>query len=298
MSVSHPDYNSPSDLKRFMESQGFAMQKKFGQNFLINASARKQIIDALDVQDGMTVWEVGPGLGAMTEEILSRGVSLTAFEIDHGFAALLRSFFQTYADRGNFTLVEGDVLKTWNVQYRQRIENGGTAPQRFFGNLPYNISAAIVADTIEQSVRFDKAVFTVQKEVAQRMCAQPGGEDYSSFSVLCQWAYTVRPVMQLTGGSFWPRPSVDSSVVLFEKRQDFPRCKNPALFMKLQRALFVSRRKSVKNNLAVFCKDSAMAQQILTAADIDPLVRAEKLSIEKLLQLSDAADAVILSQKA
>ena len=282
MSVSHPDYNSPSDLKRFMESQGFAMQKKFGQNFLINASARKQIIDALDVQDGMTVWEVGPGLGAMTEEILSRGVSLTAFEIDHGFAALLRSFFQTYAERGNFTLVEGDVLKTWKKYAK---ENG--TPDRFFGNLPYNVAATIIADTINEGVRFDKAVVTIQKEVAQRMTAKPGTENYSSFSVLCQWAYTLKSVVDLAGGNFWPVPNVASRAVLMIKRDDFPRCENPSLFMKMIRQLFSSRRKTVRNNLLGMAGGDETCDKVLENACISQSSRAEDLTLEQLLKLSD-----------
>ena len=87
------DYDSPAALKTFLDEHGMAMQKKFGQNFLVNASARKRLIDALDVEEGMTVWEVGPGLGSMTSEILDRGASVTAFEIDRGFAAILKDTF-------------------------------------------------------------------------------------------------------------------------------------------------------------------------------------------------------------
>ncbi|MBO7135805.1 MAG: ribosomal RNA small subunit methyltransferase A, partial [Spirochaetaceae bacterium] len=196
------DYNSPASLKAFLEARGLAMQKKFGQNFLINGQARKKLIDSLEIEKATTVWEIGPGLGAMTSGILDRGAELTAFEIDHGFAAALSEFF---GGRPNFKLVEGDVLKTWKT-----VED---RPARLFGNLPYNIAATIFADLICAGVRFDKAVITVQKEVAQRMSAKPGSEDYSSFSVLCQWAYDVTPLMDLGGGSFWPKPNVDSRAV-------------------------------------------------------------------------------------
>ena len=111
--MQHPDYNSPIALKNFMDENNMAMQKKFGQNFLVNADARKKLIDVLDVKPGMKVWEVGPGLGSMTSGLLERGVNLTVFEIDHGFARLLTQFFEEYANSGNFSLVEGDVLKTW-----------------------------------------------------------------------------------------------------------------------------------------------------------------------------------------
>lgn len=257
------------------------MQKKFGQNFLINADARTRLIDALDIDDKSTVWEVGPGLGAMTSEILERGADLTVFEIDRGFASLNKQFFEDYSAKNKFRIVEGDVLKTWKKQ----LDNG--QPLRFFGNLPYNIAATIIADTIENNIRFDKCVFTVQKEVAIRMAAKPGSEDYSSFSVLCQWAYDVKPLMDLTGGNFWPKPNVDSRAVLMTKKEGFPGCQNPQLFVKMQRALFTSRRKTVRNNLSVFLKNNDLAVEYLNKAGIDLMKRAEVLTIDELLRLSD-----------
>ena len=272
------DYDSPAALKTFLDERGMAMQKKFGQNFLVNAAARKRLIDALDVEDGMTVWEVGPGLGSMTSEILDRGASVTAFEIDRGFAAVLKEAFGD----SKLRLVEGDVLKTWK---KESAENG--VASRFFGNLPYNVASAIVADMISAGVRFDEAVITVQKEVAQRITAEPDTEDYSSFSVLCQWAYDVSNVMDLAGGSFWPRPNVDSRAVKMVKKAEFPRCKDPATFMKVLRAGFLQRRKTLKNNLSSICGSAAESGQILESACIDPARRAETLTLDEFLVLSD-----------
>lgn len=283
--MKHPDYNSPAELKQILEQNGFSMQKKFGQNFLINASARKKIIDSLDIDENTKVWEVGPGLGAMTSEILERNASLTAFEIDRGFASLLKQFFIDYELKGKFCLVEGNVLKTW----KNHLKNT-SLPNRFFGNLPYNIAATIIADTIENNIRFEKCVFTVQKEVAQRMTAKPSEKDYSSFSVLCQWAYDLKNIIDLSGGNFWPKPNVDSRAILFTKKENFPGCKNPKLFVKLQRSLFSSRRKTVRNNLAQFLKNNDFAAECLKKADIDVMKRAEVLSIDQLLRLSDIID--------
>ncbi len=283
--MNHPDYNSPAALKTFMESQGFSMQKKFGQNFLVNEDARKRLVDALEVGEGVKVWEVGPGLGSMTSEILERGSDLTVFEIDKGFAGLISQFFEGYSKKGTFKLVEGDVLKTWKKQLDEN-----NLPDRFFGNLPYNIAATIIADTIENNVRFDKCVFTVQKEVAVRMCAQPGSEDYSSFSVLCNWAYDVKPLLDLTGGNFWPKPNVDSRAVVMNKKEGFPGCNNPKLFVRMQRALFSSRRKTVRNNLSGFLKNNDLTLQALSESEIDPMKRAEVLTIPQMLKLSDVID--------
>ena len=285
--MKHPDYNSPVALKAFLDENGMAMQKKFGQNFLVNATARKKIIDCLDVAEGTKVWEVGPGLGCMTAEILERGANVCAFEIDHGFARLLRDFFSDYAERKAFELVEGDVLKTW----KPHLEANGIA-ERFFGNLPYNVAATIIADTINEGVRFEKSVVTVQKEVAQRMSAKAGTENYSSFSVLCQWAYEIKNVVDLAGGNFWPVPNVASRAVLMTKREDFPRCENPKLFMRMLRQLFSSRRKTVRNNLLALA-GGEKTDAALSRANIKPGERAEDLELFSLLSLSDALNEVL-----
>ena len=280
--LKHPDYNSPAELKQILDMNGFSMQKKFGQNFLINADARKRLVDSLELTENMKVWEIGPGLGAITNELLENGAKLTVFEIDRGFISLIKQFFEEYEAKEKFEIIEGDVLKTWKGQ----LEKAGV-PERLFGNLPYNIAAAIIADTIENDVRFEKCVFTVQKEVAMRMTAKPGSEDYSSFSVLCQWAYKTSSVMDLAGGCFWPKPNVDSRSVVMIKNPDYPGCKSPQEFIKMQRALFSSRRKTVRNNLSVYLKNNDKALEYLEKAGIDKMKRAEVLTIPEMLKLSD-----------
>lgn len=289
-----PDYNSPAELNAFLEQRGMAMQKKFGQNFLINQDVRKKIAAALQIQKGDSVWEVGPGLGSMTKELLDLGANVTVFEIDRGFASCLKEFFSEESQASNFNLVQGDVLKTWK-EYKK----DNPLPKYFFGNLPYNIAAALIADTIESGVRFEKCAFTVQKEVAQRMAAKESSADYSSFSVLCQWAYDVKTICDLGRANFWPRPNVESRAVLFTKKEDFPICQNPQLFVKMQRALFSSRRKTVKNNLSKFLSaykgsKGVSAEEVLKKAGISEQVRAEALTAKEMLLLSDAVNFFIM----
>lgn len=289
-----PDYNSPAELNAFLEQKGMAMQKKFGQNFLLNEGARKKIAGSLGIQKGECVWEVGPGLGSMTKELLDLGAKVTVFEIDRGFAAALQDFFADEIALGTFELVQGDVLKTWKPFWEK---NG--APKYFFGNLPYNIAATLIADTIENGVRFEKCAFTVQKEVALRMAAKEGGQDYSSFSVLCQWAYDVKTICDLGRANFWPRPNVESRAVLFTKKAVFPGCQNERLFVKMQRALFSSRRKTVKNNLTKFLSGydpslNLTADKVLEKAGIAPSARAEALNVNEMLRLSDAINFFIM----
>ncbi|MGL4981708.1 MAG: 16S rRNA (adenine(1518)-N(6)/adenine(1519)-N(6))-dimethyltransferase RsmA [Treponemataceae bacterium] len=279
------DYNSPQQIKEFLEFHGLGMQKKFGQNFLINSTARTKIIKTLELDESSRVWEVGPGLGCMTSEILDMGANLTAFEIDRGFSRILKDFF---GKKKNFKLVEGDVLKTWKAE--QAIDS----PQIFVGNLPYNIAATLFADFISHGIFFEKGAITIQKEVALRMTAKPHSKDYSSFSVLCQWMYEVKPLMDLGAGSFWPPPHVDSRAVLFTKKENPPACSNPQLFLKILRALFSSRRKTIKNNLGSYLKNtenSNSVESILEKADLDLQLRAENLTLEQIIHLSNIIDS-------
>ena len=291
-----PNYDSPTELKSILDERGFSMQKKFGQNFLINPSARKTLVDSLDLEENMNVWEVGPGLGALTTQILSKNTNLTVFEIDRGFADFLKDEIQSEFP-GKLKIVRGDFLKTWKneletvvsnkVSENGKISENGKFPERFFGNLPYNVAATIIADTISNQTRFDKCVFTVQKEVAMRICAKPGTENYSSFSVLCQWAYDVKNVIDLSGASFWPRPNVDSRAVKMTKKQNFPNCENPKLFLTLVRTIFSLRRKTIKNNLNQLTCDSEFTEKILKKANIAENLRAEALDLNTILRLCD-----------
>ena len=265
------NYNSASALRSFLDNEGLGMQKKFGQNFLINPHVRKSLIDELGSKEGEEVWEIGPGIGAMTAMLLEQGLKVKAFEIDHGFINVLKKLF---GSNGNFTLIEGDVMKTWQSQ----------PPSQFLlGNLPYNIAAAFLADLIEKERVFSRIVVTVQKEVALRMAAAAGSQDYSSFSVLCASAYKVKPLMLIRRDSFYPKPNVDSMGVLLESKNS-PKC--PAGFFPLVRSLFASRRKTVKNNLKVFVSSAEICEAALRETGINENERAENLELDAFLSLA------------
>jgi 16S rRNA (adenine1518-N6/adenine1519-N6)-dimethyltransferase len=277
------DYNSPVALRTFLEKHGLGAQKKFGQNFLINPEARKKLVAALEIHPNGSLWEVGPGLGAMTVGLLDSGARVTVFEIDRGFSNHLRELF---GSQENFKIVEGDVLKTWPQEY------GIQRPDYFFGNLPYNIAAVLLGDLIEGNALFQRMVVTVQKEVAQRMIAPPGTEHYSSFSVLCSSVYRITPLMTLKGASFFPPPNVDSQAVKMELRRDLADQSFPPLFYPLVRGLFSSRRKTVRNNLIPFLSSRGLdraadrALTALSAAGIEPNQRAETLDLDEFLNLA------------
>jgi 16S rRNA (adenine1518-N6/adenine1519-N6)-dimethyltransferase len=277
-----PNYNSASELRSFLEQKGLGMRKKYGQNFLINPAIRQALAEALEAQSGESVWEIGAGLGAMTGLLLNKGLRVRAFEIDRGFMGLLNEFFS--ADN-NFTLVEGDVLKTWRDQ---------PPAQYLFGNLPYNIAASLIGDFIVRRRFFRRMVVTVQREVAARMAAAPGSPEYSSFSVLCASAYHVEPLMVINSSSFYPRPNVDSQAVLLDLRDD-AESQLPPCFHSLLRGLFSSRRKTIKNNLAAFLaargkySDSVLAA-IFSKSRLDGGGRAETLDFEDFAALAKIID--------
>jgi 16S rRNA (adenine1518-N6/adenine1519-N6)-dimethyltransferase len=304
------NYDSPTALRALLDSRGLGMRKKFGQNFLVNGAFRKKLTDALELGPGDKVWEIGPGLGAMTRELLDRGAVVRAFEIDPGFTDFLQEEFDNPA---NFSLVRGDVLKTWKHE----------APVPFLiGNLPYNIAAALLGDLIEGGRFFKRLVVTVQKEVGRRMAARPGQADYSSFTVLVSGIYKVRPLMTIGGSSFYPRPRVDSVGLRLDLRDEFaplgadaaipaavekaagnntmvPFSPFPPLFYPLVRRLFSSRRKTVKNTLCAFvsscrggCHPTAgqdskdLALRALECCGIKPEERPENLDIPQFRDLA------------
>jgi len=281
------NYNSSVALRAFLEQEGLGMRKKFGQNFLISPTVRQALVKALNCENGDEVWEIGPGLGAMTTLLLEKGLTVQAFEIDDGFIRLLK---QIFAQEKNFSLIEGDVMKTWL----------GQKPAQFLlGNLPYNIAAALLAELIENGRLFKRIVVTVQKEVALRMTASAGSRDYSSFSVLCSSFYRVKPLMLIRPSSFYPQPNVDSMGVLLESRNND--LSVPKIIFPLVRSLFSSRRKTIKNNLTGFIASRAghfpaasSAQDVCAAVLRENTIaeneRAENLETEVFLSLAKSIE--------
>jgi 16S rRNA (adenine1518-N6/adenine1519-N6)-dimethyltransferase len=238
----------------------------------------------------------------MTESLLKRGAQVTAFEIDPAFASALRDFFADGSTEsgGAFCLVEGDILKTW--------ETVNETDDEFFlfGNLPYNIAAALIADFIEKARFFKRAVITVQREVALRMAAVPGSADYSSFSVLCSSVYKVKLLRVIKASSFYPAPRVDSQAVLMDVIPQ-PE-KKPKLFYPLVRSLFSSRRKTLRNTLTAFASSVIInyelpgkafisagdaARESLKKAGISGDRRAETLGIDEFAALAAFLEEIV-----
>lgn len=276
------NHDSPSEIRRELERLGLRLQKRWGQNFLVNPAARQRIVELLQPQPGERIWEIGPGLGALTELLLPRVGRLVVFEIDHGLIGYLR---ERFGGEPRFELEAGDALKRWRGLYAQQ------PPDGVIGNLPYSSASALVGAFAEERVRASRLVFTVQKELARRMGAAPGSKDYSSFSVLCQSAFRVRECFDLRAGSFFPAPAVVSTVVELRPLSAEQPAEQPAaewaFFLRTLRALFRSRRKTIRNNLlAAGLGDEERLREALRRAGVEPGQRAEELEPEGLRRLA------------
>ena len=277
------NYDSPSEIDRVLKENGLAMTKKFGQNFLVNRVMRERLVSLMEIEEGMKVWEIGPGLGAITHMLLSRGVDLTAFEIDHGFIRILNE--QAFNDEENFTLVEGDALKTL---FKKKLL---PLPERIIGNLPYNVGSVMIAKLIEESYLPPMMIFTLQKEVVDRMVGKPGSESYSSFSVLTQTDYENTLSLKIPRSSFWPQPNVDSAVVVMKKREkSLVPDEYRVTYLTLLRALFSQRRKTVRNNLQSSQYGNSgkeFVEDVLARCGLSGSERAENLDWETIVRLSE-----------
>ncbi|MCR4677083.1 MAG: 16S rRNA (adenine(1518)-N(6)/adenine(1519)-N(6))-dimethyltransferase RsmA [Sphaerochaetaceae bacterium] len=275
------DYTSINDITGLLKENGLYMTKKFGQNFLISDSALNKIRDFAKCAEGVRVWEVGPGLGALTAKMLQSGARVTAFEIDRGFCRILRE--KAFVNNSRFTLVEGDALKNWKTVWQTE----GT-PDVICSNLPYNVGSVFIADLIENRCLPPLMVYTLQTEVVKRICADTGDPDYSGFSVLTSIDYENKEVLKLSNRCFWPVPNVGSSVVLMKKR---PQSQVPdeiaVPFIRTVRALFSQRRKTVRNNLKTAFAPEVI-EKALNEADISENERAENLSVSQIAALTKA----------
>ncbi len=276
------NHDSPREIGEFLAERGLSLSKRYGQNFLVSKAAKEKLLSVLDLEDVRSLWEIGPGIGAMTSLFLGRVERLTVFEIDRGFIPVLSELF---GRTEGFRVVEGDALKTWKGVY-----DSEGVPDRIFGNLPYNCASAIIADFIESGVLPKRMVFTIQKEVADRMIASPGSAEYSSFSVLCQTYCTVRGHGDLKPGNFYPQPKVTSSIVELVPHERWF-VADPLLLSAMVRELFSSRRKTVRNNLirgrlaAEFGSETLM--DIFASSDIDVSARAETLPVALIVDCAN-----------
>ena len=275
------NYDSVANLKSVLDANNLNMSKRFGQNFLVSPGSRSRIIDILDAGNNTKIWEIGPGLGAMTHMIIDITDYLTVFEIDYGF---IRYLEEAFSNKKGFKIISGDFVKTWN---HVAVQDG--KPEKILGNLPYNSASAIISSLIEGDCIPESMVITVQKEMGQRMTSPPGSKNYSSFSMLCQYVFTIRNMGDLKPGSFYPSPDVTSTIMELKPHYSFKDI-NSRLYFKIIRDLFQSRRKKIKNNLSRGWTGSNIPWEIvenaLSLSGINPDDRGENIPVDAVVELT------------
>lgn len=282
------DIASPRYTQDIIKKYGFSLKKSLGQNFLVDGNILQKIVDAANLDETKGALEIGPGIGALTEQLAKRAGRVTAVEIDQRLLPILK---ETLAPYDHVTVVHGDVLK---LQLASLMEEtfSGVEKISVVANLPYYVTTPIVMKLLEEKLPLENIVVMIQKEVAQRMAASPGSKDYGSLSVAVQYYCDPELVCIVPHTVFIPMPNVDSAVIKLKVREKPPvDVVDESFFFEVVQASFVQRRKTISNNLAsrFFSKETKQeAIEILERCGIEPSRRGETLSLAEFARLADA----------
>jgi 16S rRNA (adenine1518-N6/adenine1519-N6)-dimethyltransferase len=287
--MTHIDIATPNRTREILDTYGLEAKKSLGQNFIVDTNILDKIVAAGEVDEHTTVIEVGPGIGALTEQIAKRAGQVIAFEIDDRLLPVLEDTLSPYK---NITVLHQDVLKadlaTFKEDYLKDAERVVV-----IANLPYYITTPIILGFLESELELDAMVLMMQKEVANRLSATPSTKAYGSLSIAVQYYMHAEVVFTVPKTVFMPQPNVDSAVIrLTPKEQPEVELENEAFFFQIARASFVQRRKTLWNNLKVaYGKDKIVLEKVKQAvekAGIDPTRRGETLTIKEFGELANA----------
>ncbi len=285
-----PDIATPVRTQAIMNQFGINTKKSLGQNFLTDINILKNIVAAGDVKDTDNVVEIGPGIGALTEQLARAAKQVVAFEIDDRLIPVLD---HTMAPYDNVTIVHNDILKVDLEKEFAKQFADTTAPLKLVANLPYYITTPILMQVLQSGIHFDNIVVMMQKEVADRLSAEPGTKDYGSLTLAVQYRMNAKLAFTVSRTAFVPNPNVDSAIISLTPREPLAvQPRDEKQLFELFKIGFVMRRKTLWNNLTTaFGKGEAMQAKLtaaLEAIDLDPRTRAEKLSLERFIELHNA----------
>ncbi|EMB64142.1 dimethyladenosine transferase [Streptococcus mutans SA38] len=281
--------------RAILERHGFTFKKSFGQNFLTDTNILQKIVDTAEIDKTVNVIEIGPGIGALTEFLAENAAEVMAFEIDDRLVSILAD---TLRDFDNIKVVNEDILKS-DLQTRIKEFANPDLLIKVVANLPYYITTPILMHLIESKIPFAEFVVMMQKEVADRISAQPNTKAYGSLSIAVQYYMTAKVAFIVPRTVFVPAPNVDSAILKMTRReQPLVQVQDEDFFFRVGKAAFVHRRKTLWNNLTShFGKSEEVKvklEQALEAADIKPSIRGEALTITDFARLADALREVDL----
>ena len=278
--------SDPKKTIEVIQKYQFAFQKRFGQNFLIDAHVLEKIVSAAGITKDDCVLEIGPGIGTMTQYLAESAGQVIAVEIDTNLLPILADTLQDYS---NVKVINQDILKVDINELVKEYNNG--RPIKVVANLPYYITTPIIMGLFESNVPIDNITVMVQKEVADRMQVGPGSKDYGALSLAVQYYASPYIVANVPPNCFIPRPNVGSAVIRLTRYQEPPvQVKDPKLMFKLIRASFNQRRKTLQNGLNNSPEISFSKEEITKAIEslgVSPSVRGEALSLEQFAQLAN-----------
>jgi 16S rRNA (adenine1518-N6/adenine1519-N6)-dimethyltransferase len=264
-----------------VKKYGFKFTKSLGQNFLIDDTVLTDIVEGAEVKQEDVVIEIGPGVGSLTRELLKKAKKVYSIELDSDLIPILNEELKDYE---NFALIHKDAMK---VDYNEIIGNEESV--KLVANLPYYVTSPIIAKLLTGGYKFKSLTIMIQKEVAERIAADPNNKDYGSLSLLVQYYCNTKIIRHVKPGAFIPPPKVDSIVIRLDKL-DSPKVpvKDPDLMFKVIRDSFNMRRKTLWNALKNIGLDKENLYKAFENAGIDSRRRGETLSLEEFARLSDS----------
>lgn len=285
-----PEIGNPIRTKAILERYGLRAKKSLGQNFLTDTNVLNNIVSAAEITKADNVIEIGPGIGALTEKLAQAAGEVVALEIDED---LLDVLYEVLFDYDNVKVINKDVLKTDVKTLINEEFNDPSRPIKVVANLPYYITTPILMQLLSVDVKWASIVVMMQKEVAQRLAAEPGTKAYGTLSLAIQYKMDVRLAFEVPRTVFVPAPNVDSAIVELTPRHEALAVlpdDEKGLF-RLIKGCFSHRRKTLANNLqGVVGKGAdkkAQTQAILAELSIAPSVRPETLSLDQFILLAN-----------
>ncbi|MBR4496989.1 MAG: 16S rRNA (adenine(1518)-N(6)/adenine(1519)-N(6))-dimethyltransferase RsmA [Acholeplasmatales bacterium] len=272
-----------SYINKQIEDADFKIKKKFGQNFLTDQNILTEIIDAADLNNDVAVIEIGPGLGSLTERLVSKAGFVLCYEIDKEVIPLLEKNLSGY---NNYDVINKDIL---DVNINEDIEKYLKDYKNIYvvANLPYYITTPIILGLLSKTDKIDRYVMMMQKEVADRICGKPSTKDYNALSIAIQYRTDAKKITNVPRTVFIPAPNVDSAIIRLDKyKTKVYEAKNEEFFFEFIRLCFSQRRKTLINNLSAKF-DKQLIIKMLNHFNIKENVRSEELGIKDFINLCD-----------
>lgn len=287
---------TPRRTRDILETFSFTFKKSLGQNFIIDPNILEKMIRHSSITKETGVIEIGPGIGSLTELLARHAKHVVAFEIDQRLVSILEDTLASYS---NITVVHEDFLR---VNLQEAIDRYFPNQQvQVLANLPYYITTPILMHIIESQVAIDKITVMLQKEVAERIVAQPNSKAYGSLSIAIQYYMDVEIVMDVPNTVFMPQPKVTSAIIsLMRRKNPIANVKNEQLFFEVVRVSFSHRRKTIRNNLLQYYRNTLSREKITTALEeafIDSSRRAESITIEEFVQLANVLEDYLANDR-